>query len=149
MIGTIKELDENNECRGDYYKRFLNWATLNNLDEKSKIRALIVMGGQIIFATLKAQLKGVDPCEIEICQAKELLSAHFSPKPLILSERYKFWATSQMEQETISEYSLRIQKMSEFCDFQEFFDQALRDQFIMGFRDVQINIRALLLAEAD
>ncbi|KAF0985509.1 hypothetical protein HZS_2678, partial [Henneguya salminicola] len=37
--------------------------------------------------------------------------------------------------------------MSEFCDFQEFLDQALRDQFIMGFRDVQNNIRALLLAE--
>ncbi|KAF0988139.1 hypothetical protein HZS_2677 [Henneguya salminicola] len=98
------------------------------------------MEDQRIFANLKAQLKGVDSCEIEIC---------FSPKPLILSERYQFWTTSQMEQETISEYSLRIQKMSEFCNFQEFLDQALRDQFLIGFRDVQNNIRALLLAETD
>ncbi|KAF0985554.1 hypothetical protein HZS_5936 [Henneguya salminicola] len=67
------------------------------------------MGGERIFATLKTQLKNVDPCKIEICQAN----------------RYKF------------------------CDFQEFLDQALRGQFIMGFRDVQNNIRALLLAETD
>ncbi|KAF0991905.1 hypothetical protein HZS_3831 [Henneguya salminicola] len=98
MIRTIKEFYENNECLGDYYKRFLNWATLNNLDEKSKIRALTIMGGQRIFSTLRAQLKGVDPCEIEIRKANELLSAHFSPKPLILSEKYKFWTTSQTEQ---------------------------------------------------
>ncbi|KAF0989554.1 hypothetical protein HZS_5465 [Henneguya salminicola] len=107
------------------------------------------MGGKRIFATLKAQLKGVGPGEIEICQANELLSAHFSPKPLIFFERYKFWTTSEMEPETIRESSLRIQKMSEFCDFQEFLDQALRNQFIMGFRDVQNNIRALLLAETN
>ncbi|KAF0989523.1 hypothetical protein HZS_1873 [Henneguya salminicola] len=39
--------------------------------------------------------------------------------------------------------------MSEFCDFNNFLDQALRNHFMMGFRGVQNNIRALVIAESD
>ncbi|KAF0986624.1 LOW QUALITY PROTEIN: hypothetical protein HZS_6872 [Henneguya salminicola] len=39
--------------------------------------------------------------------------------------------------------------MWELCDFEEYLDQALRDQLTMDFQDVQNNIRALLIAETD
>ncbi|KAF0985550.1 hypothetical protein HZS_1415, partial [Henneguya salminicola] len=58
----------------------------------------------------------------------------------IISGRHLRWNKKQ---------SVSILFMSEFCDFQEFIDQALRDQFIIGFRDAKNNIRAFLLAETD
>ncbi|KAF0989201.1 hypothetical protein HZS_7520 [Henneguya salminicola] len=87
--------------------------------------------------------KRVDPFQIEISSANELLSAQLNPKPLILSERHKFWTTSQKENETLNDYSLRIQAMNEFCGFTDFLHQELRDQFIISFLDVQNNIREL------
>ncbi|KAF0986366.1 hypothetical protein HZS_5463, partial [Henneguya salminicola] len=112
MIGAIKEFNEKEKCWCCYFKIFVNLATLNSLYEKAQIRALIVMGVKRIFSTLKAQLNGVDPYQIEISLANELLSAHFNPKPLVLSEGYKFWTASQKEYEALNDYSLQIQAIN-------------------------------------
>ncbi|KAF0991864.1 hypothetical protein HZS_5646, partial [Henneguya salminicola] len=143
MIGAIKEFNEKEECWCDYFKRFVNWTTLNSLDEKAHIRALIVTeGGGGYFLYIEGTIKRSRPLPNRNWFGKRTI-------PLVLLERHKFGTTSQKEDETLYDYSLRIQAMREFCDFKDFLDQALRGYFIMGFRDVQNNIIALHVAETD
>ena len=66
---------------------------------------------------------------------KELVDAmqtHLAPKPLVISERFRFYKRDQKTWESISQYSAEISKLSGTCDFGDSLDQALRDKLVCG-----------------
>ena len=87
------------------------------------------------------------PSEKSYANIVEILSAHLSPKPLVIAERFRFHKRDQREGETISIFVADIRKLSRHCEFGEALDSYLRDRLVCGLRNESIQKR--LLSERD
>ena len=57
------------------------------------------------------------------------------PKRLEVAESYSFHRCFQEENETVSVYSARLRHLASTCNFGEFLNRSLRDQFVCGIRN--------------
>ena len=56
------------------------------------------------------------------------LSEHFSPKPLMIAEQFRFYKRNQEEGETVTMFVAALRKLAEHCEFKEdFLNDAIRD----------------------
>ena len=62
------------------------------------------------------------------------LKNYYMPKPLVISERFKFNKRNQKESEGISAYVVELKRLATFCDFDAFLNDALRDRFVCGLK---------------
>ena len=76
-----------------------------------------------------------------------MLSEHLNPKPVVISERFRFYKRDQREGESIREYIAELRKLSEHCDFKANLNEALRDRLVCGLRSEAIHNK--LLAEKE
>ncbi|KAF0987611.1 hypothetical protein HZS_3423, partial [Henneguya salminicola] len=111
----------------EYCERFENFIKLNKIPEDDKLGLLLALIGPKMYGILKTLVNGQNPGNLPFKMVKSLLDDHFSPQPLVISERYKFMNLSQEEGESLRDFALRLQKHSEKCDFGSFLDDALRD----------------------
>ncbi|XP_068748909.1 uncharacterized protein [Montipora capricornis] len=65
----------------------------------------------------------------------ELLQEHFKPKGLEVAVSYRFHRCCQEENETVSVHSARLRHLASTCNFGEFLNHSLRDQFVCGLRN--------------
>ena len=75
----------------------------------------------------------------------EALKNHNHPKPIVISERFKFHKRNQKEGEKVKDYVVTLTKLSMDCDFGAFLPEALRDRLVCGLRSETIQRK--LLAE--
>ncbi|KAF0987317.1 hypothetical protein HZS_7168 [Henneguya salminicola] len=71
---------------------------------------------------VKALLNVEDPTTASIETVQYRLSNHFYPKPLVISESYRFESAEQKMGESIKDFALRIQTRSKFCMLENFLD---------------------------
>ena len=55
-----------------------------------------------------------------------VMEKHFEPKPLVISERFKFNKRVEHPSKTVSQYVAELRKLLEHCKFEAFLDDALR-----------------------
>ena len=72
----------------------------------------------------------VNPKDKTFQQLCELLQQHFKPKRLEVAESYRFHCCFQEENETVSVYSTHLRHLASTCNFGEFLNRSLRDQFM-------------------
>lgn len=63
-----------------------------------------------------------------------LLSNHFNPKPNVILENYRFNLCRQKENEKCAEYLVTLRRLAANCDFGEYLNTALRNQFVFGLK---------------
>lgn len=75
-------------------------------------------------------------CELQRSQESKqyqemvkILNDHFSPKPIIITERFRFHKRNQEEEESVAQYVAVLKKLSEHCDFGTYLLDALHDRF--------------------
>lgn len=99
----------------------------------------------ILYYQIYVHLK--KPKELTFKNVVTLLNSHFCPKPSEISERYKFRMTLQAENETVSEFLVKLRKLSMNCKLGDKLDEAIHDQFVCGIKNDVIKKR--LLQESD
>uniref|UniRef100_A0A182XPY4 CCHC-type domain-containing protein n=1 Tax=Anopheles quadriannulatus TaxID=34691 RepID=A0A182XPY4_ANOQN len=72
-----------------------------------------------------------------------LPAEHYSPTPLEILENFKFASRKQLEQETLSDYLMHLEKLAQTCNFGDYMDKALRNQFVFGIQNRVIQSRLL------
>ena len=77
----------------------------------------------------------------------DALSAHFSPKPLVIAERYRFHKREQLPGESIATYVAELRRFARHCNFGTNLVDCLRDRLVCGLRNTHIIKK--LLAEKD
>ena len=77
----------------------------------------------------------------------KILSDYFSPKPIIIVERFKFYTRNQKEGESIVSYIVTLKNLSSMCEFGAFLPEALRFRLVCGMKDIPIQTK--LLSERD
>ena len=77
----------------------------------------------------------------------DALLAHFSPKPLVIAERYRFHKRDQLPGESIATYVAELRRFGRPCNFGTNLDDCLRDRLVCGWSNTHIIKK--MLAEKD
>ena len=147
-VGQIGEFNPEEEQISAYLLRLKHFFKANNVKADNHVSILITVVGPKVLATLTDLLS---PAEVDSKSYDELttvLTDHFSPKKLVVVERYMFYSRSQRSGESITDFVVAIKHQSQFCKFGTFLKDALRDRLISGISNDIIR-QKLLSEEAD
>ena len=73
----------------------------------------------------------------------ELVQHHENPKPSAIVQQFRFNTRFRKSGEFIASYVAELRNLSEHCDFQNTFEEMLRDRLVCGINDEQIQRRLL------
>jgi hypothetical protein len=76
-----------------------------------------------------------------------LLRDHLTPKPIVIAERFRFHKRNQPQCESVNAYIAELRKLTEFCEFGLNLNDTLRDRFVCGLRNDQIQKKLLTIRE--
>ena len=119
-----------------------NFAATDVSDEK-RVACILSLIGSKTYGLLRSLTAPHKPSEKSDTNIVETLSAHLSPKPLVIAERFRFHKRDQREGETISIFVDDILKLSQNCEFGEALDPSLRDRLVSGLRNESVQKRFL------
>ncbi|KII66540.1 Transposon Tf2-6 polyprotein [Thelohanellus kitauei] len=141
MLGKIDEFTPGQGSWRTYFKRFDSWIQVNEVPAEKQTRVFIAIMGSQAYETLSTLVGGREVEKLSIYEINSYMLEHFDPTPIAIAERYRLYTSKQLNGETFKEFGLRLQKISEQCDFGPFLEEALRDAFILGMEDPKKNIR--------
>ena len=72
-----------------------------------------------------------------------MLLQHYKPKPLIIADCFAFHKWDQRPEEKVNEFLTELRKLAWSCDFGDFLEQALRDKFVCGLANLNLQKRLL------
>ena len=154
-LGKVEEFDPGTQNWTAYEERITQYFIANNVTgaevegqtDKRKVAVFLTLIGSKAYGILRDLVSPAKPAEKTYAQLAKILADHFSPKPVTISERFRFQQRTQREGESVSEYLAQLRKLTEHCKFADYLEQALRDRFVAGVRSAAIQ-RKLLSQEA-
>ena len=139
--GTLREFDVNKESIDDFRQRFEFYCLANNIrdgDEAQRNRKkalFLTLVGQATFAKLRDLPSPREITDISLDDIMELLKAHYRPQIVEIAERFKFFKRTQGISEGTNDFMAALRRLAKTCNFGQYLDSALRDQFVCGLRD--------------
>ena len=96
------------------------------------------MIGADAYGVLRNLLVPQRPKNKSFDELKEVLIGHYSPKPLLIAERFKFHRHNQLESESVAQFVVELKRLALKCDFGAFLEEALRDRLVCGLKNIHI-----------
>jgi len=146
LFGNIGTFNPDIEHWATYKERLEQFLAANDVAADKHVAVLlIVIGGKAyeLLRSLTAPAKPADKTFDELCQT---LDRHLAPKPLIIAERFRFHRRNQNAGESIADFCVAIQKLSEHCQFGTTLNDALRDRLVCGLANEHIQRKLLVEA---
>ena len=138
MIGHIGQFDENEEQWASYTERFEYFVLANKIKEDVLVPTFLsVMGGKT-FNLLRSLVQPEKPGDKSYEEIVTILRNHYSPKPLIIAERFRFHKRNQEEGESISQFLAVLKRLAEHCEFGNSLNDTIRDRLVLGMRSEAI-----------
>ncbi|XP_056009319.1 uncharacterized protein K02A2.6-like [Ostrea edulis] len=137
-IGRLDVFDPAIETWTTYEERLDNYFTANEVDNDKKVPALLSLVGPKTYALLRDLTAPDLPKSKTYQELTKALKDHHSPKPLVIVERFRFHKRDQKEGGSVREYIAALRKLSELCEFKDVLYDTLRDKFVCGLRNEQI-----------
>ena len=143
-IGHIAPFVPEEEKIGTYLER-IQFFVANAVEDDKKVAVLLTVIGSRTYSLLADLTAPVAPSTKTFVELSELLSNHFQPKKMVVAERFRFHRRFQLENESVMEFTAGLRTLSRDCNFGDFLNDALRDQFVCGLRSEALQSK--LLAE--
>ncbi|XP_038063231.1 uncharacterized protein K02A2.6-like [Patiria miniata] len=131
LIGRLDKYDEVEDIR-NYVERLNLYFQANDIAQEKKTAVLLSAVGPTVYKTAKSLAEPTPVTEKTYTELCELLIAHYGPKRLVVSERFRFYKRHQQPSETIAQYAMTLQNLASTCKFGQFLDDALRDRLVCG-----------------
>ncbi|XP_053699483.1 uncharacterized protein K02A2.6-like [Sabethes cyaneus] len=122
----------------DYFNRF-EWALqLSGIPEAQHANFARVHMGADLNNALKFLISPRDPAEVPYADLRTTLVNHFDRIRNKFVESVKFRSIVQQKGETIAQFALRLKQGAAYCEYDQFLDRMLIEQFLHGLeaRDV-------------
>ncbi|XP_062566348.1 uncharacterized protein K02A2.6-like [Saccostrea cucullata] len=146
-IGKLGEFSDGKETFVNYVERMEQYFEANEVKNDKRVAVFLSVVGPTTYGVLKNLLQPALPKEKSFKDIVKTLTDYYMPKPLVISERFKFNKRNQREGETVNEYVCELKNSSKYCEFGDFLKEALRDRLVCGLRSEAIQKK--LLSEAD
>ncbi|XP_018329631.1 uncharacterized protein LOC108739984 [Agrilus planipennis] len=117
-----------------WVKRFEGAFTLVGWDQGLKAKALLHYIGNAVYNTLCDKSGADDPYTMTYDVICAKLKELYEPTVLEIAESYRFYTRKQEQGESVQAYANALNKLSVNCDFKEHAKRALRDQFVMLYK---------------
>ena len=147
IVGSLEPFHPNTDMVAAYVERAELYMDANGTPEAKRVATFLNGVGKTTYAIIRNLMIPEKPAEKSLKDIIAVMEKHFEPKPLVISERFKFNKRMQLPSETVSEYVAELRKLSEHCKFEAFLDDALRDRFVCGLRSEATQKKLLLEAE--
>ena len=116
---------------------------MNKITGDSVVPAILSIIGGKTYSLLHDSLAPTLP---EACSKKKLLDTlnqHYTPKPLIIAEHFKFHQRCQSPEESVTDYLAELRRLTTHCKFGNHLHEALRDRLVCGLRSEATQKRQL------
>ena len=147
LLGHVGEFVEGKEDIASYIERVELYFAANYVEKDHEVATFLSLIGADAYGVLRNMLAPDPPKDKSFEALKEILTAHYSPKPILIAERFKFHRRNQLESESIAQFVVELKRLALKCEFGVFLEEALRDRLVCGLRNVQIQKK--LLTERD
>ncbi|KAL2077680.1 hypothetical protein ACEWY4_027184 [Coilia grayii] len=145
LLGHIDAYDESSEQWSTYVERFEHFVVANDVPDAKRVAVFLSVIGATTYGLLRSLLAPDKPGSKTYRHLVDTLNSHFSPKPIVIAERFRFHKRNQEEGESVAQYVAVLKKLSEHCDFGAHLQDALRDRLVCGLNNE--NIQRKLLTE--
>lgn len=146
--GRIAEFDQETDDWKQYVERLDFYFVANDIKEDVKKRAIFLSAcGSKVYGVLRDLCQPDSPAAFELKDLLSKLSDHYTPKPSVIVQRFKFHSKSRQTGQSVSSFVVELRRLSEFCEFGTVLDDMLRDRLVCGINDDCIQKR--LLAETN
>ncbi|XP_026142558.1 uncharacterized protein K02A2.6-like [Carassius auratus] len=142
-IGHMEAFNESVEPWTTYIERFEHFIEANSIEAEKKVPVLLSVIGGKTYGLLRSLIAPEKPGEKSFKHITDTLQQHFSPKPLVIAERFRFHRRNQEESESVTQYVAVLRGLSEHCEFGGHLDDALRDRFVCGLKSEATQKRLL------
>ena len=129
--------------RSSYTERFEFFVTANDIKSDKVVATFLSVVGAKTFSLLRDLIQPNKPSIYSYDEIVKTLNGHFSPKPLLIAERFRFHKRNQEENESVTQYVAVLRKMTEHCQFGTALSDTLRDRLVCGLRSEAIQKRLL------
>ncbi|XP_041376823.1 uncharacterized protein K02A2.6-like [Gigantopelta aegis] len=119
----------------------------NDSDNEKRVPALLSLIGGNTYSLLRGLTAPAKPASLRFDAIVKILKEYFNPKPIIIAERFRFHKRDQRQGETIGEYIAEIRKLSQYCEFEGYLYDALRDRLVCGMNHEQTQRKLLSIVE--
>lgn len=133
-IGKIGEFNENTECFANYVENLGQFFVANEVKNEKKVAVFLSIIDPTTYGVLKNLVQPDLPKEKRYKDLVKVLLGHYMPKPLVISERFKFNKRNQKEGESVNSYVVELKRQSTHCEFGAFLPEAIRDSLVCGLR---------------
>lgn len=144
-IGHLREFDPNSSDWIIFKPRLENYFLANDIGDDVKKRAILLnLLSEEAYKLLRNLSLPKTPEELTYKNLTDALAEHFTVKPAIFMERYKFYTAKKDSTESPKEWIARLRSLAINCDFTD--DQlkmVLRDIFVIGYDHGPVQDRLL------
>jgi hypothetical protein len=149
LIGNVREFNPNSERLQSYLDRLGSFFRTNNIGiladganaaaqaaaDKQKVHALISMIGIQGYGVLANACKPDSPADKTMDELIQLLKNHYVQTKVEIAETFKFHQVMQRKDETVASFVGRLRSTASTCNYGNYLNRALRDQFVVGLYD--------------
>ena len=146
-MGQVGEHIDGKEDIASYIERVELYFAANYVEADYEVATFLALTGADAYGVLRNLLAPELSKDKSFNELKELLVSHYSPKPILIAERFKFHRRNHHESETFAQFVVELKRLAFKCEFGTFLEEALRDRLVCGLKSVLIQKK--LLAERD
>ena len=151
LLGKIEHFDPQSEEWTRYVERVQQFFEANELtgeDKAVKRRAtFLTLIGPTTYQRLTDLVAPAKPNTKTFEQLVEVLTKYYSPKPVEIMQRHRFYSRSRRTGETVAEFVADLRRLATHCNFGDTLETMLRDRVTCGINDSSIQKK--LLTERD
>lgn len=145
LIGSIEAFTPRQTDIMSYMERIDLLFACNDIPNTKKVSLFLTLLGGEAYNVLKDLVAPLSPSTLTFERLRTELENYYSPKRLIIAERYRFYSATQEISEDVKTFVARLKNLAKHCAFGTFLHDALRDKLVCGIRSE--NVQRKLLTE--
>ena len=122
LVGNISEFVPEAENISTYLERRQLYITANSIPDEKKVSVLLTVVGPRIYGLLRSLVSPALPQDKTFAELLETLQSHFSPKPIVIAERFRLYRRNQRGHKTVVEFAADLRQLAINCEFGGFLD---------------------------
>ena len=121
LLGHLEQFDPALEEWPQYVERLEQFFVANDItgdgSAVKKRATFLAVVGRSAYNLLRSLIAPARPAEKTFEELVEVLTAHYSPRPTEVMQRFRFNSRAKKEGESIADYVAALRKLAEFCNY--------------------------------
>ena len=137
-FGHIEPFDPDVDNWTVYLECVEQFFVANSVADEKKASVPLTSLGKKGYSLLRNLVAPAKPADKGYDDLVRVMKEHFTPKPAVIAERYRFHQRKQHEGETVAQYLAELRKLTEACEFKDSLEEALCDRLVCGMHNEAI-----------